>query len=324
MTAAANIGKTQDPVAISVVLCTYNRAGRLSLVLGDLERQRLEPGTMWEVIVVDNNSNDPTRDVVEETIKRGKLPCRYLFEAAQGLSFARNAALRAARGDLIAFTDDDVRLPEDWVDVTVRTFREHDCIAVGGRVIPQWSVPQPAWLVLDGPFKTVGVVTRHEKGEQTRCYDETMYTPIGANMAFRREAFSKYGEFRTDIGRKGEVLLSGEDREFFKRLQSGGETLVYQARSRVFHPVDPARLSRGHFRKWYFYKGRSRSNMRREGESSRKHLAVPLGVVRNLFLNLLRYVLSALRMNGSEAFYYQLQVFYVAGQIDGYFRRRDE
>lgn len=314
-----NAARSAEPVAISVVLCTFNRADRLALVLEDLERQRIEPGTAWEVIVVDNNSTDRTRAVVAAAIERGKIPLTYLFEATQGLSCARNAGIDAARGELIAFTDDDVRLPEDWLAVTVRSFREFDCLAVGGRVLPTWTVPQPPWLLLEGPYRMVGVVTYYDRGHETRFFDKTMFTPIGANMAFRREAFERYGRFRTDIGRKGDVLLSGEDYEFAQRLQGRGERILYQARSTVFHPVDPQRLSRQHFRKWYYYNGRSRSKVKNYASGP---FGIPKRLLRDLVRNAWRCLLASLRMARHEAFYYQLQICFVLGKLDGQLRRR--
>src|SRR5438105_3335543 len=99
---------------ISVVISTYNRCGWLSGALESVLAQETG-GARYEVIVVDNNSTDQTREVVEAFMARGQANLRYVFEGQQGLSYARNAGIAAARAPLIAFTDDDVRAARDWV-----------------------------------------------------------------------------------------------------------------------------------------------------------------------------------------------------------------
>ena len=111
-----------DHPVVSVVLCTYNRSHLLTPALDALLRQG--PDTPpYEVIVVDNNSADATRQVVEPFIASGIV--RYAFEPSQGLSHARNHGLSIARADLIAFTDDDVRVTSTWIRSIVDTFAEH-------------------------------------------------------------------------------------------------------------------------------------------------------------------------------------------------------
>src|ERR1700685_4570885 len=98
---------------ISVVLSTYNRCGILAKALRCLALQEA-PGIESEIIVVDNNSTDGTRQIVDGFVARDKR-FRYLFERRQGLSYARNAGIRIARADAIAFTDDDVEVASDWI-----------------------------------------------------------------------------------------------------------------------------------------------------------------------------------------------------------------
>ncbi|MDD1613734.1 MAG: glycosyltransferase family 2 protein, partial [Methylococcaceae bacterium] len=100
-------------INISVIICTYNRANSLADTLHCLTKQSYETAN-WELIVVDNNSNDNTKEIISEYSK--KLPnLIYKFEPQQGLSFARNLGIHSAHGAIIAFTDDDV-LPEfDWL-----------------------------------------------------------------------------------------------------------------------------------------------------------------------------------------------------------------
>ena len=118
----------------SIVIATYNRASDLSQTLDSLAG--LRPDGPWEVIVVDNNSPDGTRQVVEEAARSFPVELRYLFEREQGRSPALNAGIRAARGEIIATTDDDVRVPADWLDRAAEGLSRLGCDYVGGRVLP--------------------------------------------------------------------------------------------------------------------------------------------------------------------------------------------
>ena len=109
---------------ISVCICTYNRCQGLRSALESVLGQQAD-GVRFEVIVVDNNSTDETKQVVDGFVRRGHSNLRYSFEGRQGLSHARNAAIAVARSPLVAFTDDDVPVARDWVSTIKRAFDEH-------------------------------------------------------------------------------------------------------------------------------------------------------------------------------------------------------
>src|SRR4051794_32553856 len=134
---------------VSVVLSTYNRGPLLEPALRSVLAQQQALTPPFELIVVDNNSTDGTRDIIQR-IAAGDPRVRYVFEAPQGLSHARNAGIREARAPFIAFTDDDVRAEPDWIAALLRAFRESPEVDfVGGRVLPIWPSPPPAWLTCD-------------------------------------------------------------------------------------------------------------------------------------------------------------------------------
>src|ERR1043165_6456419 len=97
----------------SVIIATYNRADEVVKTLESL--QGLESSGPWEVIIVDNNSTDNTRDVVLERVNSFPVPLRYIMEKEQGRSAALNAGIRAAKGEILAITDDDVRVGPHWL-----------------------------------------------------------------------------------------------------------------------------------------------------------------------------------------------------------------
>ncbi len=197
----------------SIIVCTYNRAESLRDTLRALHGQQMAASRHWEVIVVDNNSKDHTRSVVEKAQREWPL-LRYEFEPAQGLSHARNHGIAAARGDVLLFTDDDVLPEPDWLDTTLRGLEKYRADACGGFVAPIWETPPPAWLT-ERFYGFLAVRT-----DRTDDYPITQASqaPFGANMAMKRAVFDRVGLFDTNRGRKGNVLASGEDGEMFERI----------------------------------------------------------------------------------------------------------
>jgi glycosyltransferase involved in cell wall biosynthesis len=240
---------------VSLVICTYNRCAMLSKALESVAASEMPPSVEWEVVVVDNNSADQTRAAVEEFAARHPGRFRYVFESKQGLSNARNAGILAARGEVIAFTDDDVIVDAAWLRNLTRCLLEGVSAGSGGRVLPLQSVVLPPWLSLNGPYALGGVVAAlFDEGLEPKRLKES---PYGANMAFRRGLFESYGYFRPDLGRRPGSLISNEDTEFGKRLTTAGERLSYEPSAIVYHPVLEERLNKKYVLEWFFAYGRA-------------------------------------------------------------------
>jgi glycosyltransferase involved in cell wall biosynthesis len=261
---------------VSIVLCTFNRARVLQRTLEGLGAMRVPPGLTWELLVVDNNSSDDTAAVVRAAAARGALPCRYLFEGRQGKSYALNTGITAAAGEIIALTDDDVMIHPDWLAATHRAFDRRDCLGIGGRVVPIWSHPKPAWYTEAGPYRLVAMVS-YEHGDVERPVPEP---PVGANMAFRRAAFEQHGMFDTRLGRLGAELRGGEDTELCLRLLRAGETLLYAPDAIIYHPVEPERLCRRYFEAWYYHLGRAEMYTEPPPGAAPRWLGVPRYMIR--------------------------------------------
>src|SRR6266849_2647219 len=137
---------------ITVILCTYNRSECLAKALQSAAALAL-PGSMaWEILVVDNISSDRSREVVEDFCKRYPCHLRYLFEPQHGLSHPLNAAIRGARGNVIAFLDDDVTVEPTWLQNLTAALHDGELAGAGGRILPaRWFSP-PRWLSLEGPY----------------------------------------------------------------------------------------------------------------------------------------------------------------------------
>ena len=241
-------------IQITVCICTYNRAERLSVTLESLSALHIEPGLSWELLLIDNNSSDNTRSVSEKFI--GRLPLRYVFEPKQGLSNARNRAVMECRSDILLFTDDDVVVEPSWLNEfteAARRFPETDYF--GGRVLPHWPNGRPAWL-RDEPMPLLsGLFVWYDLGQDTRPYTHTELLPYGASFALRRRLFEHLEPFRTDLGVSGNTPGRGEEAEYLSRGRSAGYQGVYVGKAVCHHWVDPIRLTLAYMYRFGVQKG---------------------------------------------------------------------
>jgi glycosyltransferase involved in cell wall biosynthesis len=119
---------------ISIIICTYNRSENLKECFDCLASQEITHGFSWEVILVDNNSSDQTKEYTKNYAKNCNFLLRYDFELKQGLSHARNHGIKTSNGDILIFIDDDIRVSIQWLQSIYNTFKAHQCDAVGGRI----------------------------------------------------------------------------------------------------------------------------------------------------------------------------------------------
>lgn len=299
------------PVDASVIVCTYNRAESLARTLACLERQDVPAAIRWEVLVVDNNSRDRTRAVVEDAQRRWPI-LRYEFEPRQGLSQARNRGIGTARGNILLFTDDDVCPESDWVRRIIHGMEHYGCDACGGYIAPDWEVTPPTWLT-ERFYGFLAVRTDRTDNYRVASPAEA---PFGANMAFRHATFEKFGAFDVNRGRTGNVLASGEDGELFERLLAGGATIMFLADAKVHHRVEAFRVTKGYLRRWRFQTSRNIAQSRGL-PGKRRVFGIPL----YLFPQLLRASMNAFStrftLPADEAFYRELIVWHFLGLMRG-------
>jgi glycosyltransferase involved in cell wall biosynthesis len=240
---------------ISVIIATRNRQGLLEQTLAALTAQTWPPG-QTEIIVADNGSIDDTRAVVERAIAAaGGRSLIYLNVATAGKSHAVNAALGVARGDLLAFTDDDVVPQPDWLERLAAAFDETGAEFAAGRILPRWEIPPPSWM----STALYGVLAIPDGGDARRSIRAGLpldVMPIGANMAVRADIVRRLGGLRVDFGKLGGTLRSGEDHEFFLRMVHAGCHGIYEPSAMVRHWVPQARVRRTYIRHWLYQNGR--------------------------------------------------------------------
>jgi GT2 family glycosyltransferase len=238
----------------SVVVRTYDpgRWADLVAAVGSVRRQTVRPGEI--VVVVDHNPA-----LLERA--RQALPEAVVVENgdAPGASGGMNSGIAAARGDVVAFLDDDAVAEPDWLRELLRPYADPGVLGVGGRIVPAWAGRRPAWFpeefdwvvgcTFPGGFDAPGAVR----------------SLIGANMSFRRSIFDHMPWFRTGVGAVGDTLRKCEDTEFSIRVrQTWPEAvLYYQPRAVVRHRVGPERATWRYFRARCFAEGQAKAQVRR-------------------------------------------------------------
>lgn len=252
--------------SVSVLICTYNRASLLRETLDSLARATVPADCHVEILVVDNNSTDATAQVVSEAAARIPLPVRYTVEPRQGKGYALNRGLSLATGDILALTDDDVLVSEEWLVRIVEQFRAAEIVFAFGKVLPRWEVPPPPELLTTAARDIWGPLALVDYGDEPLRYDTASFAkqrlPIGANLAIRRDAIVAIGGWRTDLGKVDNSLIAGEDHELCVRLyRSGFYSGVYDPVLTVRHFVPASRLTRRYFRRWFFWHGRTMARM---------------------------------------------------------------
>ena len=297
-------------INISVIICTYNRANSLADTLLCLTKQSYE-AVNWELIIVDNNSNDNTKEIISQYSK--KLPnLTYKFEPQQGLSYARNLGINSAHGSIIVFTDDDV-LPEiDWLEQIQNNMEKYNCDACGGYIAPKWEAPPPSWLT--EIFYGFLAIKTDTNGPRQLSIDDEL--PFGANMAFRKLMFSKYGLFDTQKGRKGNILAGGEDIEMFERIIHANCSVYYFPSIKVTHKVETFRIKKNYFRRWRFQCSKNIA-MTSSFESSRCIFGIPLYLINQTTKTIIKSFYYLITMPQDIAFRQEMIVWHFWGLIAG-------
>lgn len=220
--------------SVTVAVCTRDRAVQLPRCLDAIAALDY-PSSLLDVVIVDNAPLDEsTREIVERYPRM-----RYAREPAPGLDRARSRAILEARGEVIAYTDDDVSVDAGWVKAIARAFEEEPhAMAVTGLVVPD-ELDTPAQMLFEryggfGRGFRRAVYRAENGGDAVRLYGGTGRFGTGANMAFRRRFFERHGVFDPALD-VGTPANGGGDLEMFLRVLRHGHALVYEPSAIVRH-----------------------------------------------------------------------------------------
>jgi glycosyltransferase involved in cell wall biosynthesis len=253
-------------IKVTVAIPTYNRADFLRQALAGLVRQKFPAGP-FEIIVIDNNSADHTRAVVEGFAAHERAP-RYVHEPLQGLDHARNRAIAEARGEILVFVDDDILVEPDWLELLCMPLMgdaERRIGAVGGEVIPvfpdgrpelinEWHAPL-AFRTEPGP-----IAPKH-------C-------PMGANVAFPRWIFQELGFFHTALDRMPGKYFAGGESEMIRHIRAAGLEVWFAPNAVVRHQIPADRTTFRYAARHAFDSARSRVIVRSKQKGAGAYRAV--------------------------------------------------
>ena len=296
--------------AISIVVTTYNRSKMLSALIESVLEQ--EGSTLYELIIVDNNSNDDTATTVDRFRKQYP-QVHYVFEPKQGISHGRNAGVAAAQADLIAFTDDDGFVAKDWLlRMLAACEAKPECGFVGGKVLPVWPAPPPTWLSLPANGAPLGVLDYEEAqlldAKNRRCL-------ITANMVARRKVFDQIGCFTPGFQRTKKVLASIEDRELQERYWNVGGVAWFDPSIVVYADIHPSRMKKAYHRRWHYGHGKMIALLRdpvSEGTGQRL-FDVPIYMYRKCVTEFAKAGWDVLRGRPDEGFAHELEARFLSG-----------
>jgi hypothetical protein len=231
---------------ITVAICTYDRAELLDATLGRIGELDTD-GIAWELVLVDNNSSDGTAAVAARYASA--LPLRTIVEHEQGLSHARNAAVRAARGDHVVWTDDDVLVERGWLRAYRDAFeRDPEAAIFGGPVRPWFPNEPPAWIHAVWPRIATAFAARDFGSERFPLGGSRI--PFGANMAFRADTLREH-PFDPALGLRPGGSLRGEETTVVRAMLDRGHHGWWVPDARVDHYIPVERQNVGYVRSFF-------------------------------------------------------------------------
>ena len=237
---------------LSLILCTWNNADRLRITLDAIAQCDVPEGLRWELVLVNNNCTDGTDAVAAEFAER--LPLHLVHEPTPGLSHARNAGLAAATGDLVVFTDDDVRPYPKWLNTYWSAYQRHpEGHYFGGPLESEFEGEKPSDMLMElAPWSVCGL----DWGE-SELVDVAHLGFVSANWSCPRRYVDSIGGFNTNFGvTAGTAVTVGEESDLMARLKHEGLKPVYLPGARLRHYVPISKTTVGHVGERYEAGGR--------------------------------------------------------------------
>lgn len=236
----------QRPCDFTIAICTYDGAKRIPAVLDRLQHQLGVHQVRWEVFVIDNNSSDSTKAVVQEYQQSwpSEIPLRYFFEARQGAAYARQLAMEKAKSELVGFLDDDNLPADNWVAAAYEFGQEHPQVgAYGSQIHGQFDGTLP-----DDFHRIQSFFALTQRGESAHVYRPRLRVlPPSAGLVVRRKAWLNNVPKQLILtGRHDEQMLTGEDLEAIAHIRRGNWEIWHNPAMKVWHQIPARRLQRSY------------------------------------------------------------------------------
>lgn len=241
--------------SICICICTYKRSGLLHKLIGELDKQEIDDRFSFSLLIVDNDSDQSAHPVFEEMKHCISVQIQYVNEPDRNFAKVRNRAVKEARGDLIAFIDDDEYPHPRWLLSLYNCFKETDADGVLGPVIPDFAETPPKWLIRSGlanrnRFKTGKTLTPRD----TRT----------GNLLINKDIFQDTGVYFDPLF----GLTGGEDVDLFIRLINKGKVFIWCDEAPVFETVPENRMKLRYYFKRAYLRGFISFNYKRREMNS--------------------------------------------------------
>ena len=217
-------------IDFSVIVCTHNRAAILTDCVDSLLNQTIDK-SRFEIIIVDNNSTDGTKEIATDFCKKHS-NIKYMQEKTVGYSATRNCGWKNATGDIIAYIDDDEIAAPGWLESIEKAFQiEEKPDIIGGIYLIKYDVTPPGWFI-----ESMGGTNKNrQKGilnQRKDCY------LAGGNIAFKKEVLEKLNGFSDDFNMKNGFLMMGEDTDICQRAKNAEFQLFYDPDIKIYHRMN--------------------------------------------------------------------------------------
>ncbi len=205
-----------------------------------------------------------------------------------------------------------------WLQNLTASLHDGEWAGAGGRIRTDPEFKPPRWLAVEGKYSMSGALVIFDRGDKPGLLD---WAPYGANMAFRKEMFERYGGYRTDLGPGPGSLFRCEDTEFGQRVMSAGERLRYEPSAVVYHPVPDGRRSKKYFLDWWFNFGREAVWIESQSASNGGARRMLWGIVREATTTLPKLSVRWMTtFRPDRRFYYKVVFWRTVGKITEYYR----
>jgi glycosyltransferase involved in cell wall biosynthesis len=234
---------------ITVVLCCYNSSARLKPTLEHLDKQKLDSNISWELLLIDNNSDDNTSEIAKEILNsfNSDITFEIIEEPISGLSNARKKGVKSAKGEVLIFCDDDNWLDENYLQIAYNFMKENPNVGVlGGKGKAESYIEFPDWFTSYQGSYAVGMQSIESGKINSRGY------VWGSGMVVRtKEILSLYKSGFSSLltGRNGANLNAGDDSEISKWFLLVEKDLFFNEQLMFKHCIEPFRLTVEYYKK---------------------------------------------------------------------------
>lgn len=302
-------------IYITVAICTHNRKDLLQMAIESLINQSL-PKEKYEILIIDNCSQDSTEQYIKN-LQKDMPNLRYLYQPILGVSASRNAGWKNAKGNIVAYLDDDEIAASDWLKIIYETFKLNNQLQwLGGKIELIWETKKPNWLH-DELLAPLGQLNL---SENPRFLTTKEYVGVG-NSAFRKNVLAELKGFDENLGRKGQNLLSNEEILLKLQFQEKGIRIYYHPKMLIYNWINKERLTQKWFIRRFFWQGISDAKTYRIIHKKRKKQIIKYikTLVKRLFT--VRFYKILIRKSDSELqFLEKCKLYKFLGYIYGMLR----